>query len=109
MAEPIIAYNFLHGRMVLKKACVTLAARRISGITANEDRCRYYVTHSIVLVTALSPVIGYEKSVSIAKEALTTGESMCGLALQKGWLTKEKLEPAPLSARRRQIGDVRSV
>jgi aspartate ammonia-lyase len=92
MAEPIIAYDLLHGLMILKNACVTLAARCIAGITANEERCRHFVQNSIGLVTALNPVIGYEKSAAIAKEALKTGGSVYDLVLQKGWLTKEKLD-----------------
>jgi aspartate ammonia-lyase len=92
MAEPIIAYDLLHGLMILKNACVTLAARCISGITANEERCRHFVQNSIGLVTALNPVIGYEKSAAIAKEALASGGSVYDLVLQKGWLTKEKLD-----------------
>jgi aspartate ammonia-lyase len=92
MAEPIIAYDLLHGLMILRNACVTLVARCITGITANEDRCRQYVQNSIGLVTALNPVLGYEKSASIAKEALATGGSVYDLVLQKGWLTKEKLD-----------------
>jgi aspartate ammonia-lyase len=92
MAEPILAYDLLHGLMILKNACVTLAARCISGIRANEERCRYYVQNSIGLVTALNPVIGYEKSAAIAKEALASGGSVYDLVLKKGWLTKEKLD-----------------
>ena len=92
MAEPIIAYDLLHGLMILKNACVTLAARCISGITANAERCRSFVQNSIGIVTALVPVIGYEKSASVAKEALKTGGSVYQLLLQKGWLTKEKLD-----------------
>lgn len=92
MAEPIIAYDLLHGLMILKNACITLAARCIAGITANEDRCRNFVQNSIGLVTALNPVIGYEKSAAIAKEALKSGGSVYDLVLQKGWLTKEKLD-----------------
>jgi aspartate ammonia-lyase len=92
MAEPIIAYDLLHGLMILKNACVTLATRCVSGIRANEERCRYYVQNSIGLVTALNPVIGYEKSAAIAKEALASGGSVYDLVLQKGWLTKEKLD-----------------
>lgn len=92
MAEPIIAYDLLHGLMILKNACITLAARCISGITANEERCRHFVQNSIGLVTALNPVIGYEKSAKIAKEALATGGSVYDLVLQKGWLTKEQLD-----------------
>ena len=44
------------------------------------------------LVTALNPVLGYEKSAAIAKEALKTGGSIYDLVLAKGWLTKERLD-----------------
>lgn len=92
MAEPIIAYDLLHGMMILKNGCVTLAARCISGIEANRDVCRGYVEKSIGLVTALVPVIGYEPSAAIAKEALKTGGSVYELVLEKGLLTKEQLD-----------------
>src|SRR5436309_13110142 len=62
MAEPIIAYDLLHGLMILRNACVTLAARCIDGITANEPRCRHDLQNSIGLVTALNPVVRYERS-----------------------------------------------
>ena len=48
--------------------------------------------NSIGLVTALVPVIGYEKSAAIAKEALKTGASVYNLVLEKGWMTREKLD-----------------
>ncbi|MGD8252611.1 MAG: aspartate ammonia-lyase, partial [Desulfobacterales bacterium] len=70
MAEPIMAYDLLHGMMILKNACITLNSRCISGIEANREICRRYVENSIGLVTALNPVLGYEKSAAIAKEAL---------------------------------------
>jgi aspartate ammonia-lyase len=92
MAEPIIAYDLLHGLMILRNACITLTARCITGITANKERCEQYVKNSIGIVTALNPVIGYEKSASIAKEALKTGGSVYDLVLEKGWLTQEKLD-----------------
>jgi aspartate ammonia-lyase len=92
MAEPIIAYDLLHGLMILKNACVALVARCVTGITANEERCRSYVQNSIGLVTALNPVLGYERSAAIAKEALVTGGSVYDLVLQKQWLTKEMLD-----------------
>ncbi len=92
MAEPIIAYDLLHGMMILKNGCVTLAARCISGIEANRDICRGYVENSIGLVTALVPVIGYEQSADIAKEALKTGGSVYELVMEKGLLSKEQLD-----------------
>ncbi len=92
MAEPIIAYDLLHGMLILKNACITLTSRCIVGIEANREVCRNYVENSIGLVTALVPVIGYEKSAAIAKEALKTGGSVYHLVLEKGWLTKENLD-----------------
>jgi aspartate ammonia-lyase len=92
MAEPIIAYDLLHGMLILKNACVTLTSRCIIGIEANRDVCRQYVENSIGLVTALVPVLGYERSATIAKEALKTGGSVLDLVLEKGWMTKEDLD-----------------
>ncbi len=90
--EPIIALNMFQSLLYLRNACVTLVSRCIQGIRANRERCRSYVEQSIGLVTALNPVIGYEKSVAIAKEALETGGSVYDLVLQKGWMTKEALD-----------------
>jgi aspartate ammonia-lyase len=92
MAEPIIAYDLLHGMLILKNACITLVSRCIVDIAANREVCRQYVENSIGLVTALNPVLGYEKSASIAKEALKTGGSVYELVLEKGWLTQEQLD-----------------
>ncbi len=92
MAEPIIAFDLLHGMLILKNGCITLASRCITGIEANREVCRQYVENSIGLITALVPVIGYEKSASIAKEALKTGGSVYALVQEKGLMSKEKLE-----------------
>ena len=92
MAEPVMAYDLLHGLMILKNACITLTSRCITGITANREICRGYVERSIGLVTALNPVLGYERSASIAKEALKTGGNVYDLVLEKGWLTKDQLD-----------------
>jgi aspartate ammonia-lyase len=90
--EPIIALNLFQSFLMLRNACVTLASRCIRGIQADKDRCRKYVENSIGLVTALNPVIGYEKSVAIAKEALESGGSVYELVLKKGWLTQAVLD-----------------
>jgi aspartate ammonia-lyase len=92
MAEPIIAFNLLFGLTLLRNAAITLHTRCISGIEANVERCLAYVQNSIGLVTALNPVLGYEKSAAIAKEALATGASVYDLVLQKNWLSKEQLD-----------------
>jgi aspartate ammonia-lyase len=92
MAEPIIAFNLFFGLTLLRNAAIVLATRCIAGIEPNRERCREYVQNSIGLVTALNPVLGYEKSAAIAKEALKTGGSVYDLVIAKGWLTKEKLD-----------------
>src|SRR6516164_8092865 len=92
MAEPIIAFNLLLGLTLLRNAAIVLNARCIAGIQANRARCLAYVQNSIGLVTALNPVLGYEKSAAIAKEALKTGGSVYDLVIAKGWLTKDKLD-----------------
>lgn len=92
MAEPIIAFDLLHGLMILKNACLTLTSRCIAGIEANREVCRGYVENSIGLVTALVPVIGYEKSAAVAKEALKTGGSVYSLVLEKQYLSKKELD-----------------
>jgi aspartate ammonia-lyase len=92
MAEPVIAYNLLSSLMLLKNAAVVLTNRCVSGITANREKCAEYVRNSIGVVTALTPVLGYERSALIAKEALATGASVYELVLAKGWLTVAELE-----------------
>src|SRR4249920_2935481 len=92
MAEPIIAFNLFFGLTLLRNAAIVLASRCITGIEPNRERCREYVQNSIGLVTALNPVLGYEKSAAIAKEALKTGGSVYELVVAKGWLTKDKLD-----------------
>jgi aspartate ammonia-lyase len=90
--EPVIAYNLFTSIDMLSRACRTLAERCIQGITANREACRRMVENSIGLVTALNPVLGYEKSTEIADQALKTGRSVYEIVLEKGYLTKEQLE-----------------
>ena len=92
MAEPIIAFNLLFGLTLLKNAAIVLNTRCIAGIEANRERCLEYVRNSIGLVTALNPMLGYERSAAIAKEALKTGGSVYDLVLAKGWLSREQLD-----------------
>ncbi len=92
MAEPVIAFNLFFGLTLLRNGAIILHSRCIAGIEANRERCMEYVRNSIGLVTALNPVLGYERSSAIAKEALKTGGSVYDLVLAKGWLTKERLD-----------------
>lgn len=90
--EPVIMYNLFNNISILTNGIVTLAQKCVHGITANRDVCRMYVEHSIGLVTALVPIIGYETSAKIAKLALETGDSIYNLVLKEKLMTKEELE-----------------
>jgi len=90
--EPIIVYSLFESIEMLKNGMNTLNHRCIKGITANEQVCREMVYNSIGLVTALNPVIGYEASTKLAKEALEGGKRVYDLVLEHKLLTKEQLD-----------------
>ncbi len=90
--EPVIAYSLFTSLDMLGRACRTLVTRCILGITANREHCRQQVEQSIGLVTALNPLLGYEKATEIAEEALRTGKSVVEVVLEKGYLSQEQLE-----------------
>jgi len=102
--EPVIAYRLLRGIDMLRNACIVLNERCVTGITANADRMRYFVEHSIGIVTALVPVLGYEIATDIAKTALASGRGVFDLVLERKLLTREQLDemlnPAAMTAPR---------
>ncbi|MDQ6611693.1 MAG: lyase family protein, partial [Gemmatimonadota bacterium] len=90
--EPVIAYRLLRSIDTLRAACLVLRERCVNGITANADRMRYFVEHSIGIVTALVPVIGYETATEIAKAALDSGRGVFDVVLERGLLTRAQLD-----------------
>ncbi|HOP06193.1 MAG TPA: aspartate ammonia-lyase [candidate division Zixibacteria bacterium] len=90
--EPVIAQSIFESIEMLRNGMITLKNRCVDGITANEQRCRRMVENSVGLVTNLSPVLGYETCSSLAKEALETNRSLYELVLERGLLSKEKLD-----------------
>ena len=90
--EPLIAFRLLAGIGQLRNACVVLRTRCIEGITANASRMRYFVEHSIGIVTALVPVIGYERATQVAKAALESGRGVYEIVCEQGLLTREQLD-----------------
>jgi len=90
--EPIIAHSLFKSLKHLRSGCLTLAERCVKGITANRERLRGIVEHSIGIVTALNPHIGYANATAVAQEALASGKSVYALVLEKKLLSKEKLD-----------------
>ena len=70
--EPIIFYCLFQSIDTLAYAVQTFVDNCITGITANEERCRYLVESSVGVITAISPHVGYQKAADIAKKALRT-------------------------------------
>jgi aspartate ammonia-lyase len=90
--EPVIAYRLLRGMSMLRNACEVLRTRCVTGITANPERMRQFVEHSIGIVTALVPVIGYEAATDIARVALQSGRGVYELVCERGLMTRTELD-----------------
>ncbi len=90
--EPIMVYALFSGINRLGKGMRALQDKCVAGITANAERCRQLVEHSIGIVTALLPHIGYEKAAAIAKEALATDKSVLAIVEEQKLLDKKQIE-----------------
>jgi aspartate ammonia-lyase len=92
--EPIIAFRLLQSIESLRNACIVLRHRCVDGITANPDRMRQFVEHSIGIVTALVPALGYDQATAVAKAALDSGRGVFDIVLERGLLTRDELNRA---------------
>ena len=90
--EPVIVQSLFESLEMLKNGMKTLRVRCIEGITANAEHCRDMVQKSIGVVTALNPVLGYETSSMLAKEAAETNKGVYDLVLEKKLLSKKELD-----------------
>jgi aspartate ammonia-lyase len=90
--EPIMGWSLFKSIEHLSRACLTLQTHCVAGIEANHELLARRVRESITLVTALNPLIGYEKSALIAKTAMATGEPIAEVAESLGIMSREQLE-----------------
>jgi aspartate ammonia-lyase len=99
--EPVIADCILESQTMFMNAATTLRVHCVEGITANQDVCREYIERSIGVVTALNPVLGYDATTELAKEALETGKGIVELVRKKKLLTEDEiaavLDPAKMT------------
>jgi fumarate hydratase class II len=89
---PVIAYNLLESIRMLANVARLLAERAIAGFTVNEARLAEALERNPILVTALNPIIGYEKGAAIAKKAYAEGRPIREVAAQMTDLSREELE-----------------
>jgi aspartate ammonia-lyase len=90
--EPLIAHNLLSSMALLKNAVNTFTERCIDGIEARPEQCARHIEAGVSTVTALVPLLGYERAAALAKQALTEGRTVRELALLTGVLTEEQLD-----------------
>jgi aspartate ammonia-lyase len=89
--EPVIAACIFEAQTMFINAARTLRTECVDGITANAEVCAHYVNHSIGTVTALNPVIGYDRSTELAAEAAKSGRGILELIREKGILSDQQI------------------
>ncbi|MDP9160046.1 MAG: aspartate ammonia-lyase [Acidobacteriota bacterium] len=88
---PTMAYNVMQSITILTNMLRQLDEKCIRGITANQNRCNFYVQATVSLATALNPYIGYAKAAEIAKEAVASGRSIIEIAREKKLLSEKEI------------------
>ena len=89
---PVIAYNLLQSISILSIGARSLSEKCIEGITADQEKCAFYVDKSLALVTYLVPQLGYDKAAAVSKKAHASGKRIADVVLEEGILTQEELE-----------------
>jgi fumarate hydratase class II len=88
--KPVIIRNVLHSIALLGDSCDSFNLNCVVGIKANRERIDKLLNESLMLVTALNPHIGYDKSAAIAKKAHKEGTTLMEAAISLGHLTEEQ-------------------
>lgn len=88
---PTMAYSVLQSITILTNMLRQFTDKCVAGITANANRCNFYVQATVSLATALNPYIGYSKAADIAKEAVATGRSIIEIAREKKLLSETEI------------------
>lgn len=92
--KPMIVYNVLHSVGLLADSVASFNSKCVAGLTVNERRVEQLMNESLMLVTALNPVIGYDNAARIAKKAHGEGTTLKEAALELGLLTEEEFDKA---------------
>ncbi|MBI3094709.1 MAG: class II fumarate hydratase [Rhodocyclales bacterium] len=90
--KPLIAHNFMQSLRLLTDAMSSFEAHCVRGIVANHGRIAELLERSLMLVTALTPHIGYDRAAEIAKRAHHDGSTLRAAALALGYLTAEEFD-----------------
>ena len=89
---PVIAHSLLQSLHILANASRLLADKAVGGFTVNREQITATIERSPVLVTALNPIVGYEKAAEIAKQAIAEGRSIKDVAIEQTTLSRAELD-----------------
>ena len=92
--KPVIAYNVLQSLTLIADSCDAFREFCLVGLNANQEKISYFVEQSLMLVTALNPIIGYDKAAQIAKKAAADGSTLKQACLALGFLTEAEFDQA---------------
>ena len=92
--KPVIIHNVLQSLRLLADGCNSFREHCIEGLEPDPQRMREHLDNSLMLVTALNPVIGYDKAADIAKKAYTEGTTLKQAALALGYLDEAQFDEA---------------
>ena len=102
--EPVVATSIMESQALFYKTLPLFRKNCIDGITVNEGVLKRYLETTVGIVTALNPVLGYEKTTELAKEALQSGKGILELIREKKLLTeaqiKKLMDPAALTGQK---------
>jgi fumarate hydratase, class II len=90
--KPVMIRNFLHSVAIVSDVCRTFREFCVEGVEADRDRIAALVDQSLMLVTALSPSIGYDKAAEVAKKAHHEGTTLKQAALDLGYVTEAEYD-----------------
>jgi fumarate hydratase, class II len=89
---PVTIYNFLQSVRLLSDVVISFTEKCLKGLIPNEEKIKYYLRNSLMLVTALNPIIGYDNAAKIALKAHQEGITLREAALKLGVLTEEEFD-----------------
>ena len=89
---PVIAYDLLQSIEILANGARILGEKCVAGITVDKKRCLEYAERTLMMVTRLTPIIGYDNAAKIAKKAMAENKSLRQVVLEQGILPKEKVD-----------------
>lgn len=91
---PLMAHNLLESIDLLASSSTVMRDKMVDGIVADAERARWLLEQNVIIITALVPVIGYDKSAEVAKKAFAEGRGVREVALEMGVLPENELNAA---------------